>query len=89
MTTDFRFHIQPVRVDQEHRFQVRIGLEGLRLCDYIPAYRSAFAALLQIERSHAEAAEAQEEAQMLEEFLDSRRRVVGERLGDSGPFRRR
>ncbi len=72
MRNHFRFHIQPVLSGPEHRFQVRIGMEGLRLCDYVPAYRSAFAVRLQIEKSHAVEAEAQREAQMLEEFLVSR-----------------
>lgn len=72
VNTQFRFYVQPVRHGSGHRFQVRIGFEGLRLSDYVPAYRSAFAQLLQIEASHADEAEAREEAKMLEEFLETR-----------------
>ncbi|MHA3772448.1 hypothetical protein ACXR0O_13015 [Verrucomicrobiota bacterium sgz303538] len=70
--TNYRCHVQPVRLGPERRFQVRIGMEGDHTLDYVPAYRSAFGELLQLSVAHVNESDAELEALMLLEFIESR-----------------
>src|ERR1700759_3295753 len=54
----YRFRVQHVILDQGHGFQLRVGMEGERDLEYIPAHRAAFAQRFELKEAHATEAEA-------------------------------
>jgi hypothetical protein len=73
---DFRFRIQPVLVGSQKHFQVRIGLDGLKEVEFVPAHQSAFALKFPLKEHHPSEHEALGERDALLEWL---RRETGTR----------
>lgn len=69
MLRDFRFRIQPLVIGAERRFQVRIGLDGLKEVEYVPAHRSAYALRFPLKEHHPSETEALIERDALLEWL--------------------
>lgn len=66
---DFRFRIQTLLVGAERRFQVRIGLHGLKEVEYVPAHLSAYARRFPLKEHHPSENEALGERDALLEWL--------------------
>lgn len=56
-------------LDQGHGFQLRVGMEGERDLEYIPAHRTAFAQRFQLKEAHATEELARGEKDALLEWL--------------------
>jgi hypothetical protein len=63
--------IQRVALDAEGGYQVRIALQGDRQLEFIPAYQTAFAAVLPLKQVHHTTKEAVGERDALLAWLES------------------
>ena len=73
---NYRFRIQRIRIKAEPQFQLRVGMDGEKNLEYIPAYQSAFARRIPIREAHSEEVDAHLELSNLLEWL-GRPRTAG------------
>lgn len=75
--------IQRVALDAAGGFQVRIALQGDRELEFVPVYRTAFAAVLPLKQTHHDAKEAEGERDALLAWLEEHTHALADPLGEA------
>lgn len=72
MNLNYRFRVHRFGIKVPRRFQLRVGLEGDKEIEFLPAHRTAFAARVPLEEAHAAEVDAHLELSGLLDWLGKR-----------------